>query len=147
MSFAVIVLLVVVYKLFGSVINVICDFAYSSLGFEYFAYLYWFILNNYNRLFGTFGKKINIIEYDCNIITNITYSSLTAFFYTIEIIVLYSMLIAYLKDSSPFSVFALIVSLYILGQALASYMTYRSNSKYMQQKDSRINCNITVNDN
>ncbi len=133
------------YKVVSSLALLICDFLYISLGFEYFAYLYWYILNSYHRLFGTFGKKVNIVEYDCNLITNIAYSSLTAFFYSIEIIVLYSMLIVYLIDSEPFSVFAVIVSLYLVAQSFASIITYKSNRSYMLQKDSRLNKNITDN--
>ena len=53
------------------------------------------------------------------------------------------MLIVYLIDSKPFSVFAIIVSFYLLAQFFASFITYKCNRNYMAQKDSRLDKNIT----
>lgn len=39
------VLIIIAYKIISSLVSVVCNFLSSSLGFEYFAYLYWKILN------------------------------------------------------------------------------------------------------
>lgn len=39
--------IVISYKVVSSLVSVVCNFLSSSLGFEYFAYLYWRILNHH----------------------------------------------------------------------------------------------------
>jgi ABC-type multidrug transport system fused ATPase/permease subunit len=81
LPFTLLLLLTVLYKAVSSVIVILCNFVYSSMGFEYFAYLYWYLLNHYHRLLGSSGRKVNILEYDCNLLTNLPYSALTSLFY------------------------------------------------------------------
>lgn len=57
------------------------------------------------------------------------------------------MLIYYLIDSTPFSVFAVIVTLYLISQSFASFVTYKYNRNYMMQKDFRLSKNISTDDN
>ncbi|MCB0370399.1 MAG: hypothetical protein KDD45_13490, partial [Bdellovibrionales bacterium] len=74
-------LLIIVYKIIGAIISILCDFVYTSIGFESFAWLYWCVLSQYDTLAGGIGKIINVIEHDCNLTSNVVYSLLTTLFY------------------------------------------------------------------
>lgn len=45
-SLLLMVFLIIAYKSVASAVSIVCNILYESLGFEYFAYLYWHILNN-----------------------------------------------------------------------------------------------------
>ena len=124
-------------------VNIISDFYYVSISNEYFAYLYWSILNRYNSLSGSSGRKVNIIEYDCNLITSIGYSALTSLFSLLQTVVVFGMLTFYLIHSSPFSIFALLVIFYVAAQVVVSVLTFRTNRNYTSQKDRRLDLNIS----
>ena len=119
------------YKLFSSLVWVFCDFFYSNLGIEYFAYLYWLILDKNNSRSINMGKMVNIVEYDCNLLSNIVYSSLTTIFYSIELMVLFGLLIHYLINCRLYSVFAIIICCYVICQGLASMGIFILNRKYV----------------
>ncbi len=53
-SFFWLVLIILSYKLTKSLVNLVCDFGYTSVGYEYFARVYWHILDNYYTITGTF---------------------------------------------------------------------------------------------
>lgn len=93
------VCLIIAYKAVASAASIVCNTLYESLGFEYFAYLYWHILNNCKEVKIHVGKRVNIVEYDCNLITNIVYSALASIFYFLEIMVLFGLLISYMTKS------------------------------------------------
>ena len=148
--------LIVGYKLGGSAISIICDYLYTSLGYEYFAYLYWHLLDNYGdtgqiQTGGTeqagqagqsLGKLVNVIEYDCNLVGNVVFSSLTSIFYSVEMVVLFGLLIQALLETTPYSVFVLIVAAYVLCQAAANLATFALNQSYVNQKDRRLAANL-----
>lgn len=136
-------LIIVAYKLLSSGVNIICNILYQSLGYEYFAFLYWYILNNCNNIRQNLGKRVNIIEYDCNLITNIVFSALTTIFYFLEIMVLFGLLIVYLANSHPYSMFFLLICAYLICQCLVSLATFTLNRTYMTQKDRRIGFNVS----
>lgn len=51
-SLGLLLIIFLTYKLFKSVVEIICDFCYQSLGYEYFARLYWHILTSHFRITG-----------------------------------------------------------------------------------------------
>ncbi len=55
------VVLVIFYKTVNTAISIICNFLYSSIGFEYFAFLYWHLLNNYEDMRSDIGKRVNVV--------------------------------------------------------------------------------------
>ena len=48
----VLILIFALYKLTKIIVNIICDFCYQSLGYEYFARLYWELLDKYQAMSG-----------------------------------------------------------------------------------------------
>jgi hypothetical protein len=85
---------------------------------------------------------LNLIEYDCNMLANLPYASLTAFFDAIEILVILGLFTYYLSSLSSFSTFAVIIVLFLCNQALVSYFTLRFTKKYLLEKDKRLSFNI-----
>lgn len=86
-----------------------------------------------------------MIEYDCNILSNFPFASLTAFFDSVEIIVILGLFTYYLSSLPSFSIFAVIIVLYLCSQGLVSFLTFRFTKKYLKEKDKRLNFNI-IND-
>ena len=116
---------------------------YSSLGFEYFAALYLYILNKYHTFGGGLGKLINVLEYDCNLISNLVYSMLTSIFCACQLLVLFNLLIYYLHGSYQFII---IIVAFLLSQFWANRATFITNKRYVSQKDKRLNANVGVGD-
>lgn len=87
------------YKLTSNLIWTICDFLYTDLGIEIFAALYCLLLGRKHLNGSDAGKAVNIIEYDCNLVSSIAYSSMTTFFYCIELMILFGILISYLANT------------------------------------------------
>ncbi len=85
---------------------------------------------------------LNLIEYDCNMISNLPYASLTAFFSLAEILVIIGLFTYYLASTSSFSIFAAIILLYLITQSLVSFFTFQFTKRYLSQKDKRLAYNI-----
>lgn len=83
-----------------------------------------------------------MIEYDCNMLSNFPYALLTAFFDAIEIIVIIGLFTYYLSSLPSFSIFAVIIVLYLCSQGLVSFLTFRFTKKYLKEKDKRLSFNI-----
>jgi hypothetical protein len=88
------------------------------------------------------GKVLNLIEYDCSMLSNLPYSALTVLFDSVEIVVIISLFIHYLRDEQYLPYFIGIIVLYLASQALANYLTYRFTKNYLIKKDRRLGCNI-----
>jgi hypothetical protein len=52
----------------------------------------------------------------------------------------------YLINTTPFSLFASLIGLYLLAQSLISLATFTSNRAYMTLKDHRLACNLRNDD-
>lgn len=46
------ILIFTLYKLAKIIVSIVCDFCYQSLGYEYFARLYWELLAKYQAMSG-----------------------------------------------------------------------------------------------
>ena len=115
-----------------------------SVGFDYFARIFWHILSTYTLLnHKNLGKILNIIEYDCHQVTNLCYAVWTSFFDFIEIITLLVILFYYLSNTHPFSLFVSLSILYIILQASVSFFILYYKRKYLFKKDQRLNTNLS----
>lgn len=85
---------------------------------------------------------LNLIEYDCNMLSNLPYSALTALFDSVEIVVIISLFIYYLQAQPYFPLLLGIIILYLASQTLVNYLTYQFTKKYLLKKDRRLGHNI-----
>ena len=136
------ILIIICYKMVSSVIWTLCDFLYTDLGIEVFAYLQWLILGSESLSGSDIGKAVNIIEYDCTLISGIIYSTMTTFFYCLELAILFGLLIKYLLSTEPFYIFALIICGYVVCQGLVSFGVFKFNKIYINEKDRRLETNF-----
>jgi hypothetical protein len=75
-------------------------------------------------------------------LSNLPYASLTAFFNLVEVVVILGLFAYYLSSASSFSIFAVVIVLYLCSQALVSFFTFQFTKKYLLEKDKRLSYNI-----
>jgi hypothetical protein len=131
------VLWIIAFKLLKTVIVLIGDYAQLQIGFEYYSNIYYNILNQKNIFNGTL---LNILENDCEKLTNISYSLINILLNPIEIVVLVSMLVIYVDWNTNY--FTLIIVVYIFLFIFNLFVTFRFNLNMMKSKDARLKMNL-----
>ncbi len=128
---------IIAFKLLKTVIVLIGDYAQLQIGFEYYSNIYYNILNQKNIFNGTL---LNILENDCEKLTNISYSLINILLNPIEIVVLVSMLVIYVDWNTNY--FTLIIVVYIFLFIFNLFVTFRFNLNMMKSKDARLKMNL-----
>ena len=67
---------------------------------------------------------------------------MTTFFYCLELVILFGLLIKYLLGAESFCIFAVIICGYIASQGLVSFGIFKFNKSYINEKDRRLETNL-----